>query len=148
MGRSLNSAGFVFPFVTLQATASNPAATTSVPGVMMGTGSTFAITPGFSGRLHICLQAQASVSVATAAFTVQLRYGTGTAPINGAAITGTALGASLSPWSAVANSIVPFTLTGVVTGLTVGTAYWIDFSLGTSTGTATSAGVSCNAMEF
>ena len=148
MGRSLSSAGFVFPFVTLQASPSNPAATSSVPGVMMETGSTLAITPGFSGRLHICLQGQGGVSIATASFTVTLRYGTGTAPTNGAALTGTILGGTLAAWSAVANAVVPFTLTGIATGLTVGTAYWIDFSLAVSSGTGTANSISCNVMEF
>jgi hypothetical protein len=65
------------------------------------------------------------------------RYGTGTAPANAAAVSGTRWGTGGSDASInSARSIsapAPFSLTQVITGLTAGTAYWFDLT--TSTGT-------------
>ena len=59
-----------------------------------------------------------------------IRYGTGTAPSNGAAQTGTGVAGNFVyeiPAAAVSNdTAVPFSTTYIVPGLTVGTAYWID----------------------
>ena len=49
----------------------------------------------------------------------------------------------------VATVQVPFSCTAVVTGLTVGTSYWLDLSLAAVvTGTATITGVSVTVVEL
>ena len=81
--------------------------------------------------------------------TVQIRYGTGTAPTNGAALTGTQLGASQTFTALVAAQKDGFSITGIATGLTIGTAYWIDAALAAVTaGTATITGVTVTASEL
>lgn len=133
--------------ITIGAPA-NPATTTSTTGVMMGLGSTAKITPVFSGRVKIEITLAAAVTVATASATLQVRYGTGTAPTNGAALTGTALGSAITGWSDVASSPTPFALIVAVTGLTPGTPYWFDVSFSVSTGTGSLTGVNYVITEF
>lgn len=133
---------------TLQTTALSPTGTTSATGVMMGLGSTCTLTPSYSGRIKVDFQCQLSNSGTSAANTISLRYGTGTAPVNGAALTGTVVGGTINAQLQTAAVISPAFLSGIITGLTPGTAYWFDISLGTSAGTSTAASVSCNAFEF
>lgn len=148
MGQSLNHAGFVHPFSTAAVTPSNPTSTSSGTGVMMGLGSTCTITPGYNGRVVVTFTGSGAVTVATAAFNYQIRSGTGAAPSNGAALTGTTRGGLGSGWSAVANSVTPFAISWIVTGLTPGTAVWFDLSLAVSTGTGTLSNLNFTAMEF
>lgn len=131
-------------------TPSNP---TGVVGaaVMMGLGSTCTITPRVSGLIGIWLTGDLGTN-ATAGTTmiVQLKYGTGTAPVNGAAVTGTSAGAAttLTLTSYTSGDRYPFSACGHVSGLTVGTAYWIDISLSASGGgTGTSQNLSMIVRE-
>src|SRR5229473_2663960 len=79
---------------------------------------------------------------------LQIRYGTGTAPANGAALTGTAVGNNIADNNPVTNKI-PFSVQAIVSGLTVGTAYWVDVGLAAITGgTASIATVSVSALEL
>jgi hypothetical protein len=133
---------------SLQAAPTNPTSTTSTTGVMMGLGSTIKLTPTKTGRFLVMIEGQGNVSVATASFTVGLRYGTGSAPANAAALTGTLIGQTIPGWSDVVNSNTPFALGGVVTGLTVGTQYWFDLSLAVSTGTGLIANLNAQIIEF
>lgn len=135
---------------TLQASPSNPTGTTATAGgVMMGLGATCKITPVYSGRLLIDIQGSGSNTTTAAAFNVQLRYGTGSAPANGATPSGTTLGTTVLGLANPANYIMPFKVGGIATGLTPGTAYWIDVSLyQTSGGTASIQQVGCSALEF
>jgi hypothetical protein len=63
---------------------------------------------------------------------MQLSYGTGSAPANAAAITGTQVGSILkyeNPATVVAADVhVPFSMQAVITGLAQGTAYWFDIA--------------------
>ena len=78
-----------------------------------------------------------------------LYYGTGTAPANAAAITGTAIGAVPVYSAAANNQRVPFNITVIITGLTLGTAYWLDLMLGAVTGgTAVVKNLTVTAFEF
>jgi len=99
-------------------------------GIMMGIAGS--ITPTKSGNVLVVGNGSESPSNSNGC-TVGMRYGTGTAPVNGAAATGTAIGIGefLNPGVSL-NS--PFSAGGVVTGLSVGTTYWIDFivTIGTS----------------
>lgn len=137
---------------TSQATPSDPTGTTNGTGLMMGLAGS--ITPQMSGKVMIVVSGNISatgIGGGSGAKT-QIRYGTGTAPTNGAALTGTAVGNMAQIVNAALALIVPgngnFTCNAVVTGLTVGTAYWIDQSLARITsGTATITGVSISVIE-
>ena len=93
------------------------------------------ITPTGSGKVLIIISGTIVEATGTAAGTgvqYQLSYGTSTAPANAAALTGTQVGTVqkyLNPTTVVAADVaVPFSIQAVVTGLTVGTAYWIDLA--------------------
>lgn len=135
--------------VQSNSSAGNPAATTSTSGVMMGVGSTCTITPTNSSRVLFFIAGVIFTNTLNDGAQMQLRYGTGAAPANGAAPTGTALSASGGVNGAVANMAVQVPQIGVATGLTAGTAYWYDVVLVAVTGgTAQVANVNCNAIEL
>jgi hypothetical protein len=64
---------------------------------------------------------------------VQIRTGTGTPPINGAALTGTTQGGLVTLDQSSPNLRVPFSLNAIVNSLTLNTAVWIDISLASIT---------------
>jgi hypothetical protein len=131
----------------LGATPANPAGTTSTIPVMMGLSISF--TPLYSGRVKIIISGEASNNTAVDGFIVNAAYGTGAAPANGNAATGTTIGNSVSGASAVANALLPFSIVAVVTGLTVGTAIWVDLRLAAVTGgTASVSNLSVIVEEF
>jgi hypothetical protein len=116
---------------TSAASPSGPGSTSSY--TMMGLGYT--ITPVRSGNLFLSICGSWHSGSATAAgdgASIYITYGTGAAPSNGVAVTGTAatgaaqleLGASVT----AANYAQPYCVQGVVTGLTVNTAYWFDLA--------------------
>lgn len=129
-------------------TSAAPTGTTLTTAVMMAIGGT--ITPVNSTRVEVTICGMLSNTTAGDGATVDLRYGTGTAPINGAAVTGTLLGLSIGPIiSSVAAQKTPFTITYSATGLTIATAYWIDCSLMAVTGgTASVSNISISATEI
>ena len=134
---------------TSQATPSNPAGTTDTTGKMMGLAGT--ITPVSTGKILIIISGDIANDTIADGAAVQIRYGTGTAPANADALTGTAVGglvSSTNPNIALATLTIPFSLNAVVTGLTLGTAYWIDTGLKAITGgTATISNVSISVIE-
>ena len=75
-------------------------------------------------------------------------FRTGTAPTNPTAVTGTSIGPLLPIASATANQSTSFSTGGIVTGLTAGTAYWLDLALDTNAGSGTIQAVFCNAYEI
>ena len=136
---------------TLQASAGNPAGTISSASRMVGVGSTCTITPNLNTRAVITIGGNVSNTVAGDGAQLNLYYGSGTAPANGAATTGTLTTASAALAVSAGNSLaVPFNLGSVVvTGLTPGTAYWFDLALAVITGgTASVTGVWCSAFEL
>jgi len=116
----------------LTGTPSNPTGTTNTGGLMMGLAQLF--TPGFSTRIKIEIVGMMANSTINDGATVQIRYGTGSAPANAAALTGTAIGAAQTFTSLVAAGKSGFCLTAIVSGLTIATQYWIDVSLAAVTG--------------
>lgn len=118
--------------VTSQSTPANPALTASLVGVMMGLAGAF--TPIRTGSVLITVSGDVFNSIATDGATVQIRTGTGTAPANGVALTGTARGAQPGATSATAAAKTLFSITVIVTGLTLGVAIWIDLALAAVTG--------------
>lgn len=133
---------------TASATPTNPTATTSGTGVMMGLGSSCTLTPATTGKVLVSWYFIGSNTAATGSTQPSAYYGTGTAPINGAATTGTAAGGRLSGQSINANSPLPFGMSFVVTGLTVGTAYWFDINILAGGGTASITTITFSAAEI
>jgi hypothetical protein len=136
---------------TLQSSSAlNPSGTSSTTAVMMGLGSTCHITPVFSSRIKVEFYGAGFSSVAAQTFSFGLRFGTGTAPANGAAATGTLIGTNITGASNSIDQSLPMSDGGIITGLTPGTAVWLDLTLTSSStsATATLQGISCAAMEF
>jgi hypothetical protein len=114
----------------------DPTTTTSTAGVMMGLGSTVSFTPTRTGKIMIILSGDTDNATNGCGVNIQMRYGTGAAPANGAALTGTTVGTLIRMVNQNSNEIFPFTLNGIVSGLSVSTAIWVDISLA-STGAGT-----------
>jgi hypothetical protein len=150
-GNILRSDGTNFvstPVTFAQAVSATANGTTNATGVMMGLGGS--ITPLRSGSVLVIISGELANSSNNSGGQVQIRYGTGSAPANGASMTGTAVG-GLVHLSKVngAGSAYPFSLNAIVTGLTTNTAHWIDVSLATiGGGTANIANVSISVIEL
>ena len=140
-----------------QATPTNPNATNSTTGVMMGLGAT--ITPTKSGKLLIIISGSISLTTWNAITgTVQIRYGAvGTIPSYGAAATaGTAAGSAIvhkSPTGGNGSPVTgtfPFTCNAIVPSLVVGTQYWVDLSsiLSAAGNTVTLTNISISIVEL
>lgn len=128
-------------------TAAAPTGTTSTTAVMMAVGG--AITPVNSTRIWVSVSGQMANSTAGDGVTIDIRYGTSTAPINGAAVSGTLVGIAQTSTSISALQKSGFCVSAPVAGLTVGTAYWFDVSVMAVTGgTASITGVTASAMEM
>jgi hypothetical protein len=112
-----------------------PTGTTSVTLVMMGLGGTFAYTPAGSGNVLVTVTGQLYMTTAVVYAVLGCRYGTGTAPVNGAAVTGTRFGSSADTnvRAPVVGSTTPagFAFTALL-ALTPATAHWFDLALATS----------------
>jgi hypothetical protein len=112
----------------------NPTGTASTTLVMAGVGATCAYTPASSGVVSVNVTGQYQSNTGTAIVTIGGRYGTGTAPANGAAVTGTRWGGAADaplrgPGVGLLNT---FAMTDVL-ALTPGTAYWFDLAFDTAT---------------
>lgn len=128
----------------------NPTGTTvtSAP-VMMGLGQAGCVyTPLSSvGKVRLTVKAEGSTAMTASTFTVSARYGTGTAPANAAAETGTQFGAINASTLKAQNtaSAAVFVADDILTGLTPGTQIWVDLALatGASADEATLVNISC-----
>ena len=130
----------------LQGAPGNPTGTTSTTGVMMGLGSTCKLTPTYSTRVYVSFIGGIASTVGADAVGAQVKYGTGTAPSNGAAFTGTSIGPNNAAQGTTGT--VPYSGGGIITGLTPGTAYWFDIDLSVQAGTTGSiVNVGCSAAE-
>lgn len=132
-------------------TPADPTGTTDTTGKMMGLAGT--VTPTATGRILILITGNLTNSTAAAGdgAKAQITYGTGTAPTNGAALTGTAIGSIQSSVleRATANDLQTFSLAAMVTGLALGTAVWIDIRLAAIVGgTALAKNITIIALEF
>jgi hypothetical protein len=93
------------------------------------------IIPHSTGTVLIIISGYLTASATTAAYgiNIQVSYGTGGAPSNGASLTGTQVGA-VQTWktgttlTASGDLAAPIMTQALVTGLTVGTTYWIDLA--------------------
>jgi hypothetical protein len=130
-------------------TSANPSGTTSTSSYkMMGLAGT--ITPVVTGRMLIIISGSVTNSSNADGAMVQIRYGTGAAPINGAAATGNVAGSVeelINPSSATVT--VPFSCTAIITGGILNNAYWLDLGVAALTGgTATVSSVTIYAVEL
>lgn len=102
----------------------NPASMTGAVALMVGLGG--AITPGKSGTAVIFISGEYTSDDNVGITEVSLRVGTGSAPTNGNAVTGTIKQTkNLIAASATARQAFSFNYSGA---LTPGTAYWVDLS--------------------
>ena len=122
-------------------------------GAVMGLGGT--ITPLYTGTVLFMISGDIANSTSSDGGSVQIYYGTGTASGNGTACasagtTRNAVGQAVRQTpSSAANIKFPFAVQAVVTGLTVGTAYWFDACVTAITGgTASIADVTASAAEL
>ena len=116
-----------------QTEASGDQATTSASAVMCGCKFTF--TPVRTGTLLIMMPFNSSISTLGHINVTLGYYGTGTPPNAGAAATGTQFGnAGVTTSTGFANGAI----FGVLSGLTIGTAYWFDLGFYTQSGGAAS----------
>lgn len=116
-----------------QAQPANPTAPAST-SVFAMQGLAGAITPAKSGNILLIISGDFISNSVTAGdgIKTKLSYGTGTAPVNAAALTGTQVGNTLEYTNdttvTAADVFVPFSQQAVITGLTLGTAYWLDIA--------------------
>ena len=129
--------GAVAPAVQYQ--PANPTGSGSSSLLMMGLGSTVVFTPLLTGKVRVEIRGLYNTAVAAAAsVTLGGRYAIGSAPANGAAVTGSSFGTGaagdyvLKPGSFASGQGIPFTLAALL-ALTPGSAYWFDIALATGT---------------
>jgi len=128
-----------------QTTAASPAAVTSTTGKMIGLAG--AITPTNTGKVQIIINGAAAPSGGD--ITLAIKTGTGSAPANGDAATGTTRGiATRYSYTGSVSINGSFALNALVTGLTVGTAYWIDIDALSASGSITLTDVCITAVEL
>ncbi len=129
-----------------------PTGIANTGGLMLGLSASSAsniITPLFTGRVHITIQGVIAQSTTADGAFWHIRTGTGAAPANGAALTGTQSNGQQSMVFLTGVLKVPFSITTIVTGLALATAVWIDLVLGTVTGgTATASQITVTAFEL
>jgi hypothetical protein len=135
-----------------QVNPSDPTGTTSGTGVMMGLGvaNATSITPAVTGKVALIISGDVfNAGGVGDGVRYQASYGSGTPPVNGAAITGTQCGAFPKYVSSTTAGKMGFAVNCIITGLTVGTIYWIDLVVAATVGgTATVENVSVSANEI
>jgi len=101
---------------------------------MVGLNGTF--TPNSSGKCFIELAGVAlNTTGGGGSVNISGYYGTGTAPIAGAGVSGTQFSITQHIVTNANTIQVGFTVIGIVSGLTLGTTYWIDLAISTASGT-------------
>jgi len=132
----------------------SPAGTTSAAAfVMMGIGSTASITPLVTGRILVVATggvfSPTAASAGQGAF-LMIRRGTGTAPVNGAAVTGTQISTTEQCTFDGQNYVNSFATHAIVTGLATNVAVWLDIAIETTNAsfTAQVVNVKITAIEF
>ncbi len=107
-----------------------------------------ALTPTVTGRVLVAWSGDIVENATAQTATLQMVYGTGAAPANGSAVTGTAIGGELAWVSLTGQLTIPFALTYLITGLTPGTAYYFDIAGKSSAGTAQLTNCNFMAVEL
>jgi hypothetical protein len=117
-------------------TPSNPPGVTSTTTIMLGLGSTLKVTPTKTGNVLLIVSGQNNNSTSGGSCTMQVVYGTGAAPSNGAGYTGTPVNAFVSnaPGANGSTSYMEYSVSGAALGLTLGTQYWWDLAVNVQAG--------------
>lgn len=143
-------------------TAASFTAINSATYLMNGLGAAatpLVITPQSTGRVLVVITGDLVENATAQTATLQLSYGTGAAPANAAALTGTQVGGELVWVSLTGQLTQTFALTWVITGLAVpsvnsvgatgaATAVWIDINSKSSAGTIQLTNVNASAIEL
>jgi hypothetical protein len=134
-------------FVTATIGPSNPATTASTTLVMAGLAGSITTQ---TGRVEFTMSGTQSDGTVSDGSKVQISYGTGTAPVNGAALTGTQAGSIISfVVPGVTAATGGFSAAWIATGLTLNTAYWFDVAYASVTGgTTTISSVAMTARDI
>jgi hypothetical protein len=125
-------------------TPANPTGVTGTTYKMQGLGAVatplvLTTSANSSGKIRFTIDGLCpTTAVAGGNASILLCYGTGAAPTNGDAATGTTVGVALTTVSATENITFPWCKDVVITGLSASTAYWFDVQL-KSGGAATTA---------
>jgi hypothetical protein len=140
------------PANTYSYNAAAPTGPASTTLTMMGLGSGGTFTPHYDGVAIITITSWSKNGTAGDGASYQIVYGTGTAPSNAGTYTGTACGAPTeaanSGLASSTNTIIPFSITCIATGLALNTPYWIDLAGAQITGgTVTMGPVNVSASE-
>lgn len=133
--------------IVATATPADPTGTTDTTGKMMGLAGSF--TPAITGRVVMVITGNIASSASADGAAAQLTYGTGSAPANAAALTGTAAGTIAQVTAVNVNADkYPFTCLAYAS-LTAGTTYWFDLRLkATTAGTASVTSIYMLAVEL
>jgi hypothetical protein len=107
---------------------SNPSNITLATFRMFGLGSTLAFTPLTRGTVRFTIRYYPNGVGTSGLNSYKICYGTGAAPANGVAASGTVVGNTDSGGASIGISSTPAAIDRdvVITGLTPGTAYWFD----------------------
>ena len=121
---------------TANLSPTNPTGTVSTSLVMLGLGSTLKITPVNTGVILFMITGQVNNSASGGSCNNQLSWGTGAAPANGAAATGTQIGTLMTnaPGNNGSTGIMPVSVIGVVSGLALSTQVWFDLAVNVQAG--------------
>ena len=126
--------------LTLAASGSNPTnpatPATSAGFTMMGVGSTCTFTPNIQTTVRVTMSGNASNDTAGDGVILSLRYGTGTPPAAGAAVTGTrpaGVSTSMSVGgnngtNSFAGEVYAFNMSGLAVSLVPGVPVWFDIA--------------------
>jgi hypothetical protein len=117
-----------------QSTSASPAALTPGTSAAQMLGLAGTITPVSTGRVHIEISGTVLVGSTTNGAQLSCRYGTGAAPANAGAAAGTVVGLAVNYLAGATTERAVFHCAGVVTGLTLNTAIWIDLGVQNTTG--------------
>lgn len=140
------------PMAVTTATPANQTGNATATLKMNGLGAAGApctITPVSSGRVIFVVSGDLTNSTILDGVTYKLVFGTGAAPANAAAATGTVIGATRSVAVAVAAQAQGFSIQASTTGLALATAVWYDLQIADVTGgTASVSNITCTANEL
>lgn len=131
--------GGVPPNAIVNANDSLAAGTTSATYVMVGMGAnggfSALITPDATGCIYASLSGGQLGGTATPQrVSYELRYGSGTPPVNGAAVTGTLIGTPQTISVPGGAGRAAIRAIGYVCGLALGTQYWFDAAIAAPSG--------------
>lgn len=123
---------------TVDYSPANPTGNGTSTYKMQGIGAdaaAVAFTPVVTGNALFIISGSETSGTATDGGNIKCVYGTGTAPANAATATGTQFGnVSSYVGGTTTNPTTAFSVQGEVTGLTKGTAYWLDCQTQNQTG--------------